>query len=83
MVLSFENGTMLLAKCDQSGSIEEVGMVPEGILTASWSPNQEYFTVATKDGKLIVLTPEFDALYEAPIDDNDMTFEGKNQVEIT
>ena len=35
--------------------------------------------MATKDGKLIVLTPEFDPLYEAQIDDNDMTFgENKN-----
>ena len=38
-VLSFENGAMILAKSDGSNPVEEVGMVPEGILAASWSPN--------------------------------------------
>ena len=30
--------------------------------------------MATKSGKLIVFTPEFDVHYEAPIDDGDLTF---------
>lgn len=69
--MCFSAGSMFLVK---EATWEEVGELGDGILTGSWAPNQEYFAVATGAGKLIVFTPEFDVLYEADIDDNDLTF---------
>jgi len=72
-VLAFSSGSMYLYKLDTQ-EIEEVGQLPDGIFTALWSPNQEYFSVATKGGKLLLFTPEFDVLYEVDIDDDDLSF---------
>ena len=72
--MSYSNGSMFLFKVD-SKEVEEVGVLPAGILTGGWSPNQEYLAIASKDGKLMLFTPEFDVLHEAQIDDDDLTFD--------
>lgn len=74
--MCFSTGSMFLVK---EAMWEEVGELSDGILTGSWAPNQEYFAVATGAGKLIVFTPEFDVLYEANIDDDDLTFKDSDQ----
>jgi hypothetical protein len=54
-----------------------VGTITDGIIAGSWSPNQEYFAVASGAGKLIIFTPEFEVSLEANIDDGDLTFHDK------
>lgn len=77
VVICFASGSMFQVK---DKTWEEVGELGDGILTGCWAPNQEYFAVATGAGNLIVFTPEFDVLYEAKIDDDDLTFKADDQV---
>ena len=78
--MCFTNGSMYLS---EGREWKEVGELGDGILTGSWAPNQEYLAVATKAGKLIVFTPEFDVLYEADIDDGDLTFKDGDEIDPT
>ena len=80
VVMCFENGAMYLYKDPEWTEAGEIG---DGILTGSWAPNQEYLAVATKAGKLIIFTPEFDVLYEADIDDDDLTFGADEEMDPT
>ena len=61
----------------EGNEIEEVGTIMDGIIAASWSPNQEYFAIASGAGKLMIFTPEFEVSLEAKIDDGDLTFHDK------
>ena len=79
-MLSFANGAMHLV---EGSTWKEVGEIGDGILTGSWAPNQEYLAIATKAGKLVVFTPEFDVIYEADIDDGDSTFKDEDDIDPT
>ena len=79
VVMSFASGAMYLT---EGASWKEVGEIGDGIITGSWAPNQEYLAIATGAGKLIVFTPEFDVLYEASIDDNDLTFKQGDEINL-
>jgi len=72
LALVFETGAIMMYRNDE---IEEAGNFSEGILEASWSPNQENLLVATKLGKLILFNNSFDPEKEVDIDDGDLTFD--------
>ena len=72
-VLAFSNGEIYLFDI-QTKAVKEAGMVDGAIIAAKWSPNEEYYAVATDEGKLMLFTPEWDVLYDKEIDDGDLTF---------
>lgn len=72
-VLAFSNGEIYLYDL-QAKAVKEAGVVNGAIIAAKWSPNEEYYAVATDEGKLMLFTPEWDVLYEKDIDDGDLTF---------
>lgn len=54
--------------------IDEVVCIPDGIITASWSPNEEHYLVVQGDGKLVCFNTLFDMVSSVELDDNDETF---------
>ena len=75
MVLSYSSGEIYLFDPHKKQS-KIAGEIDGQILAAKWSPNEEYFAVASDNGYLYLFTPEFDILYETKIDDEDLTFQG-------
>ena len=69
VVLALSDGEIFLYEKE----FKEAGVLNGNILAAKWSPNEEYYAVTCDNGQLYLFTPEFDELYEVPIDDGDMT----------
>ena len=47
--------------------VELVGVIDDGLLDASWSPDEEVLCLLTGKGNLLTLTSEFNELSEQPL----------------
>lgn len=80
VVMAYSSGQICLYEVGTQ-QLKEVGGVPDAaIIAAKWSPNEEYYAVATDEGKIMLFTPEWDVLYEKEIDDDDLTFREGQEV---
>ena len=78
--LAYKVGNMYTVKFGGSTPVvAEVGEIPDGILAASWAPNQDHLAVATTK-LMLLLTPEFDVPMEQALDDDDLTFDQSDKV---
>ena len=73
VVMAFNTGEIHFYEME-SKEAKEAGVLSGNILAAKWSPNEEHYAVASENGTLYLFTPDFDILYECPIDDGDLTF---------
>ena len=76
--MAFSNGEIHFFEIETKEA-KDAGVLDGAILAAKWSPNEEYYAVASDNGTLYLFTPEFDILYEAPIDDGDLTFSANTE----
>ncbi|KAJ1727708.1 putative elongator complex protein 1 [Coemansia biformis] len=51
----------------KSGNIDAVGTVDAGIAAAAWSPDEEVLAMVTNEGRLLLMTNDFDPLDEFPL----------------
>eukprot|EP01083_Nonionella_stella_P057642 151225_1 len=63
-------GSILLVGVKDDRSIEMVGMISGGIQAACWSPDQELFAIAAKNGSVMLMTSDWDVLSEVAIEEN-------------
>jgi elongator complex protein 1 len=62
----------LLSVLVSSRSVEVVGNVQGGIIQMSASPDGELLAISTGLGMLLLMTPEWDVLYEIPLARNEV-----------
>ena len=62
-VMAFSNGEIHFYEVETKQT-KDAGVLGGNILAAKWSPNEEYYAVASNNGSLYLFTPEFDILYE-------------------
>ncbi|THV06651.1 pol II transcription elongation factor [Dendrothele bispora CBS 962.96] len=69
LVVITRGGDITMVSLESEEPMPEVqGSVEDGILAASWSPDDSLLALVTGVGKLILMTSTFDVLSEAPID---------------
>lgn len=66
-------GEFLLIAVDSNSSgdaeVELVGMVECGVASACWSPDQELCAIITNEYNLLMMTTDWDVIFEVPLDD--------------
>ena len=82
--LASHKGNLLLVHTEKR-TAESVGYVKGGLTSAQWSPDQEICAIATAEGALLLMTKDWDVLYEgsqAPVSaDKDKKDKDKGQAE--
>ncbi|KAK7052844.1 putative elongator complex protein 1 [Paramarasmius palmivorus] len=69
LVAVMRGGDITVMTLDEEAAMADVeGSVDEGLLAASWSPDESLLVLVTGDGKLILMTSEFDVLSEGPME---------------
>lgn len=68
LIIGTSDGLLLLNLLDGNGN-EVVGTVEGGIRSISLSPDGDLVTVVTGFHQLLVMTHDWDLLYEIPLDD--------------
>ncbi|KAK7472275.1 putative elongator complex protein 1 [Stygiomarasmius scandens] len=72
LVVITRGGDITMVSLESEEPMPEVqGTVDDGILAASWSPDDSLLALVTGVGKLILMTSTFDVLSEASIDTTD------------
>ncbi|KAI0061864.1 IkappaB kinase complex, IKAP component [Artomyces pyxidatus] len=72
LVVITRGGDIATMKVDeQESTFDVVGSVEDGLMAAAWSPDDSLLALVTGDGKLIIMTPTFDVLHEAPLHTDD------------
>jgi len=79
LICAYSSGTILkynnFSESDGDDNIEEIVSITEGIIAASWSPNEEHFLIVQGDGKLALFNTLFDIVSSVNLDDNDETYQ--------
>ncbi|RUS86297.1 hypothetical protein EGW08_005941 [Elysia chlorotica] len=61
------DGRICLWEHEMSSELEVCGEVAQGVTAMSWSPDYELLIITTGDGKLLMMTNEFDVITETTI----------------
>lgn len=80
--LAFSTGELMILNvcsiydsCDESQvSLYQVGTLDGGVASAAWSPDGEALVVLTARGQLVLMTPEWEVLWEGPVANNHPAF---------
>lgn len=73
--MAFSNGEIHFFELETI-KVKEAGCLDGDILAARWSPNEEFYAVASDNGQLYLFSPEFDIVCQADLDDGDGTSGG-------
>ncbi|BFZ01620.1 hypothetical protein BsWGS_04659 [Bradybaena similaris] len=65
--VAMSDGKLYLWHKADASQLETVGEVDDGITAMSWSPDLEVFVITTGQGKLLLMTREFDVITELPL----------------
>lgn len=71
LLLGTSNGLLLLYDVDDANATQVVGNVEGGVNCISLSPDGELISIVTGFGQMLVMTHDWDLLYETPLHDDD------------
>lgn len=88
LVFAFENGDIITATynleepSEETTVVEIVGTIDDGLLTASWSSDEETLVLLSLANKLIILSREFEPINEKTLNPDDIRISDSNHVSV-
>ncbi|KZV82846.1 IkappaB kinase complex, IKAP component [Exidia glandulosa HHB12029] len=67
----FEDGRIVTVSVHGHGTVDVVGDVEAGLDAVAWSPDESLVVMITKDGKMLLMTQDFEVLSDVPIQTDD------------